>query len=207
MNRQPNKPFVVGLTGGVASGKSAVAQSFQSLGVPVIDTDRLAREVVRPGSEALAELVDAFGEHILTEDGELDRRCMRETVFADEAARRRVETILHPRIANRLEQRLEQVDAPYCVVAIPLLVEAGWTGRVDRILVVDVPESMQVSRVMDRDGIDAQAAQKMLQAQSTREERLEVADDVLDNTGDMEDLDALVGRLHAAYTAIATTVT
>lgn len=203
MDSARTKPLVVGLTGGVASGKSAAAACFEALGVPVIDTDRLAREAVQPGSGTLADIVEAFGEDVLTAAGELDRERMRERVFSDEAARRRLEAILHPCIGELLDAELSEIRAPYCIVAIPLLVEAGWTERVDRVLVVDVPEAVQVERLQARDGMDAGAARRMIRTQADRDDRLRVADDVLDNSGTREELEARVARLHTAFLAAA----
>lgn len=195
--------LVVGLTGGVASGKSAVAARLKALGIPVVDTDQLAREVVEPGAVAIAAIREAFGPGVLDDHGGLNRRSLRERVFEDESARRRLEAILHPRIAERLEARLAAINAPWCVVAIPLLVEADWVNRVDRVLVVDVEPDVQVTRLMARDGMDEAAARRMVDAQATRDDRLQVAHDVIDNSGSLEDLEALVDRLHAALDALA----
>lgn len=203
MTSTTSNPFVVGLTGGVASGKSAAAREFESLGATVIDTDALSREAVMPGSPALAEIRDAFGPDVLAATGELDRDAMRRRVFGADTARRRLEAILHPRIAELLDGRLAALREPWCIVAIPLLVEAGWADRVDRVLVIDVPRETQLTRLAARDGIGEDAAQRMIHAQASREERLAIAHDVVDNTGDLEDLAALVGRLFAAYEALA----
>lgn len=203
MTSTTSKPFVVGLTGGVASGKSVVARAFEDLGVSVLDTDALAREVVTPGSPALKEIVEAFGRGVLDAEGNLDRRAMRRQVFEDESARRRLEAILHPRIAELLQTRLAEIGDPWCIVAIPLLVEAGWTDRVDRVLVVDVPTQTQLARLVARDGIDEAAAQRMIDAQASREDRLALAHDVVDNSGDLEDLAGLVNQLFRSYQALA----
>lgn len=196
------KPFVVGLTGGVASGKSEVARAFQSRGVRVLDTDQLAREVVTPGGRVIREIAEAFGRDVLDDDGGLDRRAMRRRVFEDDTARRRLEAILHPRIAKLLDVRLAEVKDSWCVVAVPLLVEAGWADRVDRILVVDIPPEMQLARLMARDGANEAAARQMMSAQAPREDRLAAAHDVLDNSGDLDDLARLVDRLYLSYEAL-----
>jgi len=189
----------VALTGGIASGKSAVAAAFAARGVPVIDTDALAREVVRPGTPALAAVVAALGGAVLASDGELDRRRVRELVFADPERRRALEAILHPAIRTALEARLATLDAPYAIIAIPLLAETGGRDRFDRVLVVDVPPEVQKSRLMSRDGDSAAQAEAILAAQASRAARLAIADDRLDNSGSLDALDAGVARLHEAY--------
>jgi dephospho-CoA kinase len=206
MTSNSSKPFVVGLTGGVASGKTTAARAFQSREIPLIDTDELSREAVQPGSPTLEEIRQAFGSDVLATRGGLDRQAMRRRVFDDETARRRLEAILHPRIAELLDSRLAAIDAPWCVVAVPLLVEAGWVDRVDRVLVIDVPPEIQLARLAARDGIDEAEAQRMIDAQAARKDRLAVAHDVVDNAGDSENLAALVDRLCRAYDALASTM-
>ena len=198
--------FVVGLTGGIASGKSAVQQRFESFGIHVEDADRAAREAVAPGSEGLAALVAAFGLGILAGDGALDRAAMRRRVFADDAARRTLEAIVHPRVRVALREACLAAPGPYAIAAIPLLAEGG--GRdaypwLDRILVVDVPRETQLARLLQRDGIDRALAERMLEAQVTREQRLAIADDVLVNDGTLQDLDPPVAALHGQYLALA----
>jgi len=199
MSSSAHRPFVVGLTGGAGSGKSVASRTFRSLGVPVIDTDQISREVVEPGQPALREIVAEFGNEILDSRGNLDRRRMRDLVFADRNARRRLEAILHPRIGERMERILASLDSAYAVVAIPLLVEAGWTDRVDRVLVMDTPEDAQIRRLMRRDNVNRDEARRMLAAQAPREERLAVADDVVDNSGTPEALIGQIQRLHRHY--------
>lgn len=194
--------FVVGLTGGVASGKSEVANRFAALGIHVADADVAAREAVAPGSDGLAALVAAFGEEVLGADGSLDRAAMRRRVFADDAARRTLESIVHPRVRVALRESCLEAPGPYAIAAIPLLAEGG--GRMaypwlDRILVVDVPRELQVERLLRRDGIDRALAEQMLAAQASREQRLAIADDVLSNDGPLGALDARVAGLHARY--------
>ncbi len=196
-------PLRIGLTGGIASGKSAVASAFAGLGVPVVDADRLAREVVEPGAPALAAVVREFGAEILGPDGRLDRRRMRALVFADAGRRRRLEAILHPAIRAAMAAAIAALEAPYVVVAIPLLVESGQQSAFDRVLLVDCPPETQLARLIERDRETADGARAILAAQAGRELRLAAADDVLENTGSLADLDAAVRRLHQRYLALA----
>ncbi len=203
-----NQPFVVAVTGGVASGKSTVTAMFEAQGVPVVDADHSARAVVTPGSEGLAAVVDAFGPQFLREDGSLDRGRMRDHVFADLDARRRLEAILHPLIRSHMHaevQRLAAADPPppYLIAAIPLLAEVGAYPWLSRVLVVDAPEQVQIERVMARDGIDADMARAMLDAQIGRDQRLALADDVIVNDSDREALAARVNALHQVYRRIS----
>lgn len=196
--------LVVGLTGGIASGKTAVSDAFARRGVPVIDTDVLARELVAPGQPALAEIAERFGAQCLTPGGELDRRRLRNTIFDDPAARADLEAILHPRIRRAVRERLQELQTPYCIVVVPLLVEnKGVNDLIQRILVVDVPQRIQLERVMARDRIGEQQALAIIQAQASREQRLQAADDVLENTGNRDALDAGVETLHLKYQRIA----
>lgn len=195
--------FTVALTGGIASGKSAVSDRFAALGADVIDADLVSRELVAPGGAALAEIVAAFGEGVLTADGALDRRAMRERVFADDAHRRRLEAILHPRVRDILRERAHARSDGYAMLVIPLLVESGHYGWVDRVLVVDVTRDVQRARLVARDGITPELADAMLDAQASREQRLAIADDVIANDGTIADLDARVLPLHQRYLALA----
>jgi dephospho-CoA kinase len=195
--------LVVALTGGVAAGKSAVTRRFGALGVPVHDADVAAREVIAPGSEGLAEVVSAFGADVLDERGQLDRPSMRRRVFADPAARRRLEAIIHPRVRAWLRERALTDSKPYCLLAIPLLAENIAEYRwVDRVLVVDVPESVQLARLIARDGVDETLARRMIEQQASRADRLALADDVIDNRGDESALDQAVAELHRRYLAL-----
>lgn len=198
---RPN--LVIGLTGGIGTGKSAVANLFAARGVPVIDADVLAREVVMPGEPALDEIVRAFGSAILTASGELDRRRMREQVFSDAHGRERLEAIIHPRVYAEIERRLESVTYPYAIVVVPLLVETGGVERVDRVLVVDAPTQMQIARVSRRDGTTPSAVEKILAAQLDRRARNAAADDIIENDGSQADLERKVDALHAQYLASA----
>ncbi|HAS50521.1 MAG TPA: dephospho-CoA kinase [Gammaproteobacteria bacterium] len=196
--------LTVGLTGGIGSGKTAVSARFASYGVPVIDTDVLARELVEPGQPALAEIVAEFGKDCLDEAGRLNRAVLRERVFIDEAGRQRLEAILHPRIRALAKVRVARLNAPYSLLVIPLLVETGMTDLVDRVLVVDVAEVEQVCRVMARDGMDERQARRILAAQASRSRRLALADDVLENSGDLTELDQRIADLHQYYLRLAT---
>lgn len=189
----------VGLTGGIASGKSTVARLFASLGVPVIDTDDLAREVVAAGSEGLAAVVARFGAGIVAADGSLDRRALRRIVFESESDRRDLEAITHPRIRALLQQRAQAAGGVYQIWVIPLLVEGKGRIRVDRVLLVDCPEALQIERVMQRDGSSREQAEAILAVQASRAARLSAADDVIVNDGDPARLEARVAELHQTY--------
>lgn len=198
--------YIIGVTGGVASGKSTVTRSFESLGIVVADADLAAREAVAVGSEGLAEVVRAFGTGMLAADGSLDRAAMRTRVFADAAARAMLEAIIHPRVRTRLHAVCETAGGPYAIAAIPLLAEGG--GRVaypwlDRILVIDVPLEVQRERLMRRDGVDATLAAAMIGAQATRAQRLAIADDVIVNDGALEELAPHVAALDRRYRMLA----
>ncbi len=198
--------YTVALTGGIASGKSEVERRFRALGVHVADADVAAREVVAPGTPGLAEVVQAFGPGALGLDGTMDRAAMRRRVFADEAARRRLEAIIHPRVRAALRAACEAAPGPYAIAAIPLFAEAGaeaYAPWVDRVLVVDVPVEVQLERLLRRDGIDEALAWRMIRAQATRAERLAVADDVIVNDGPLDALDANVQALHGRYLSLA----
>ncbi len=196
--------LVIGLTGGIGSGKTAVSHRFARCGVPVIDTDLIARELVEPGQPALADIVAAFGPNCLDSDGRLHRAHLREWVFTDPVGRRRLEAILHPRIRAMARERIAALTAiPYCLVVIPLLAETGMTDLVDRVLVVDAPEAEQVRRVMARDRIDITQARAILAAQTQRDVRLALADDILENDGDLAELDRRIAALHRHYSTLA----
>lgn len=201
--------YVIGLTGGVASGKSAVEACFRALGVAVADADAAARDALAAGSEGLAEVVSAFGPAVLGPDGLLDRAAMRKRVFANPEARQRLEAIVHPRVRAALAEACRAAPGIYAVASIPLLAEGGgraaypWLARV---LVVDVPVPVQMTRLLRRDGIDEALAQAMIDAQATRQQRLAIADDVLVNDGPLDALDAQVAALDRLYRTLAAPV-
>jgi dephospho-CoA kinase len=197
--------FTVGLTGGIGSGKSTVADLFAVLGVPVVDTDVIARQLTAPGGEALDDIRAAFGASLIQPDGGLDRAAMGRLVFGDIGARSRLEAILHPRIREAVRRALAALEAPYALVVIPLLVETGaYRDLLDRVLVVDCPEALQIERVMARSGLAREDVEAILAAQATRAQRLAEADDVIDNTRSLDALRAAVATLHARYLALAT---
>ncbi len=195
----------IGLTGGIASGKTTVSDHFSRLGVPVVDTDLISRELVQPGQPALGQIADRLGEEFILPDGHLDRPALRRHVFSRPEARRILEDILHPAIRRETERRLKEITGtPYAMVVIPLLVEKRLQDMVDRILVVDIPEELQIRRLCQRDGISSTEAERILQAQANRQQRLKAADDIIDNTGDPASLPARVHTLHDYYLSLAT---
>jgi dephospho-CoA kinase len=196
--------FVVGLTGGIGSGKSAVGRLFEERGIAVIDTDAIAHQLTTPGGAAMPAIRAIFGDAVATADGALDRAAMRAIVFADPPARKRLEGILHPMIREESERRLAGADSPYAILMVPLLVESGsYRERVDRIAVVDCDVETQIARVMQRNGLARAEVERILAAQATREQRLEAADDVIDNDRSLADLEPQIERLHASYLALA----
>jgi len=198
--------FVIGLTGGIAAGKSEVSRRFEALGITVADADLAARAMVAPGSEGLARIAAHFGNEILLADGQLDRAALRARIFDSAQERQALEAITHPAIRQLLRQTCEQADGPYAIAAIPLLTEAGGRQQypwLDRILVVDVPVAVQHARLMQRDGIDSALADRMIAAQASREARLALADDVVVNDGHPDHLQAHVERLDRAYRDLA----
>jgi dephospho-CoA kinase len=196
-------PLRIGLTGGIASGKSTVEQRFIELGVPVINADDCARAMVERGRPGLAAVVARFGAGILTPEGDLDRRALRSLIFGDPARRRELEAILHPLIRDDMNRRSAEATGPYVILSIPLLVESNARGRWDRILVVDADESLQLARLMSRDAVSEVEARATLAAQASRAERLAAADDVLENFGTVADLRQSVDRLHRHYLELA----
>jgi len=196
----------IGLTGGIASGKSAVADLFAEYGACVIDTDLIAREVVEPGERGLQDIVNHFGEGVLLPDGHLDRKKLRTQIFSSLENKAALEAILHPLIRARSLDRAEKAssaECPYVVLVVPLLVETDFSDLVDRVAVVDTEPGLQLQRLMQRDAMDAPDARKIISQQADRTERLNAADDVIDNNGSLEDLRDAVGALHAQYLQMA----
>jgi dephospho-CoA kinase len=197
------RPYVVALTGGIASGKSTVSGLFRELGVPVVDADEIARELVEPGQPLLSSIVGALGQELLDAYGRLKRRKLREMIFSSPQVRAELEAITHPRILEEAERQVFEVTAPYCILVIPLLAEIGGRETVDRVLVVDAETETRVQRVMDRDEMSREEVNAALAAQASQEARLAIADDVLDNSGDLASLPERVAALHRQYLELA----
>jgi dephospho-CoA kinase len=197
-------PFVVGMTGGIGSGKTTAAEAFARLGADLIDTDEIAHSLTAPGEPVLAQIARQFGPEMLTATGSLDRTKLREAVFAEPAQRERLEALLHPLIRSEVDRRLLQSRSPYVVLVVPLLIETGgYAMLVDRILVIDSPEHLQIERVMRRNRLRPEAIEAILRAQASRSERLARADDVLINDGTVAALKTGVEKLHRKYLALA----
>ena len=201
-HKKNHTPLRIGLTGGIASGKSTVAELFSGLGVPVIDTDIIAREVVLPGQPALAEIRDAFGDAVF-EDGVLNRAAMRQQIFADNDARRRLEAILHPRIQQETINQANASGGDYQLIVVPLLIESPLRDYVDRILVVDCDEDTQIERLLARDAETEDQARRILATQASRDQRLAIADDVIHNDTSIEATSSQVSALHDTYLRLA----
>ena len=197
------RAYRVGLTGGIASGKSTAAKFFGALGVPILDSDQMARDVVEPGQPPLERLVERFGPKILTADGHLDRPALRDIVFSDPMARADLEGLTHPAIGAAMEARSAAAGGPYQILVIPLLVEKNLAAHVDRVLVVDCGEELQMRRLRDRDGSTPEQVQAVLKAQAPRAARLKAADDVIHNDTDMSAVRDQVAALHARYLELA----
>ena len=195
----------IGLTGGIGSGKSTVCRLFAELGVPVIDTDAIAHQLVAAGQPALKQVESVFGSDILDQEGHLDRGLLRERVFRDENMRKQLEAILHPLIRSRMQEQLEAINAAYVIIAIPLLFEKGWQTEVDRILVVDADEALQLERTVRRDQVPAEIVRQIMQAQVSRKYRLEAANDIIHNDGELTALRKQVEQLHKRYLQLADT--
>ncbi|AJO80703.1 MULTISPECIES: dephospho-CoA kinase [Pseudomonas] len=199
MTKPVLKPWILGLTGGIGSGKSAAAQHFIDLGIHVVDADHAARWVVEPGRPALARIAEHFGDSVLLADGQLDRAALRQLIFEVPQQRLWLEALLHPLIAEEIVAHLARAESPYAILVSPLLIESGQSTMTERILVIDVPQSVQIERTLRRDGISEQQLQAILKAQASREERLRHADDVLVNDRDLAWLHSEVERLHHFY--------
>lgn len=195
-------PWILGLTGGIGSGKTAAARCFSELGVHVVDADQAARWVVEPGQPALEEIVQRFGVEILQPDGTLNRAALRQRIFQEAEQRRWLESVLHPRIQIAIDEHLAQAQSPYAILVSPLLIESGQSQQTQRVLVVDVPESVQIARTMARDQVEEAQVQAIINAQMSRPERLRQAHDVLVNQHSPEHLAQEVKRLHEFYLSL-----
>lgn len=195
--------LIIGLTGGIAAGKTTIAEAFARRGAAWVDVDHLAREVVMPGEPALADIRERFGESVLTEQGELNRAALREIIFDDAQARHDLEAMTHPRIRERLVARLETLTGPYALLVSPLLLETDQHQLVNRILVIDVPPEEQIRRTCERDGVPEAQARAIVDAQMSRNRRLASADDVIDNVGSFHAVDACIDRLDLFYRQLA----
>ena len=193
----------IGLTGGIASGKTMVADFFSDLGVPVVDTDIIARKVVEPGTAALGEIRATFGDEVIHEDESLDRKAMRKIVFADTNRREQLEAIVHPRIREETLRQMDAVHETYMIIVVPLLVKSPLSKLMDRVLVVDCSEDTQLERLLLRDDENEVTARRIISAQASREERLAIADDVIDNNGDPGKAHEQARKLHESYLALA----
>ena len=196
--------FLIGLTGGIGSGKSAAADRLAELGATIVDSDVVAHQVTAPAGAAIAGIREAFGDDVITADGALDRKAMRDLAFSDPQARRRLEAVVHPTIRAECDRLVRAASGPYAVLVVPLLIESkAYRERCDRICVVDCPVEIQIARVMTRSHLPEDQVRAIIAVQASREERLAAADDVIDNSGDRSALVAQVDRLHAQYLAAA----
>lgn len=192
--------FAVGLTGGIGCGKTTISDMFAAKGVAIVDTDRIAHQLTTPGGVAIPAILAAFGKDFITADGAMDRTRMRELVFTDPHEKKRLEAILHPLIQNETQRAAELACGPYLIFVVPLLVESGkWRTRVARILVIDCPESLQIARVMNRNGLNESQVRAIMATQVSRKERIAAADDIIVNDSDVAALIPQVDRLHALY--------
>lgn len=203
MSETIQQPLRIGMTGGIGSGKSTAAALFESLGVPVLDADHLTRELTGPGQPALEAIRQAFGAVVIDADGHLSRRALRERVFNDDSERRRLEAILHPLIYAELDQRTATLKSAYTIWVVPLLLETGASDKVDRVLVIDCPEDLQLQRASQRDGQDRDAIRRIMAQQASRQQRLEQADDILVNDADSASLEQQIRHLHQRYLTLA----
>lgn len=198
-----NAPLCVGFTGGIGSGKTVVSTMFEELGVPVIDADVISRNVTRKNGLAFGPIIELFGLDLVSESGELQRDRLRELIFEDDSRRKQLESIIHPLVREEINRRINEVSYPYCIVSIPLLLETGRPEDFDRILIVDVPRELQISRVCERDQVKPEDVEKIIASQADRQARLEVADDVILNDGDLESAKEKVCSLHKKYLRLA----
>jgi len=195
--------MVIGLTGGIGSGKSAAAKFFEEMGICVVDTDKIAREIVAPGQPALKEIEKVFGKEILNPDRSLNRSRLKQIIFGDSESRIKLESILHPPIKEKMLQLVTQCQTPYCVVIIPLLVEQNWQNMVDRVLMIDTPQSLQLKRVRERDKLDDKMILSIIGSQASRSAKIAASDDVVMNDQDLDNLKRQLSDLHQRYLLLA----
>jgi dephospho-CoA kinase len=198
-----SKPLVIGITGGIGSGKSTVAKLFAVFGVPILEADQLTRDLVKPGEPALVDIIELFGRDCLQPDGTLDRAWVRRKIFSDIASKQQLEAILHPAVRERMQTWIRTVQAPYCMLVIPLLLETGQIDLVDRVVVVDIPEKEQLKRVAARDALSHNAIHGVMASQADRNTRLAAADDIIDNDTDPDTLKRRVAELHRKFMDIS----
>ena len=197
-------PLIIGLTGGIGSGKTSVSKRFSELGVCVIDTDQISHRLTQRGGAAISEIRRDFGESFITEDGSLDRERMRTLVFNDEPSRRRLESILHPLIQTEAFRIAASAPPPYLIMVVPLLLEIpGYRDRIDRILTIDCEERNQIERTMKRNGLSEHEVRSIMSAQTTRQDRIQQSDDIITNDGDLAHLEDRVGSLHLKYLSLS----
>lgn len=196
--------LTIGLTGGIGCGKSTVTNLFQAIRVPVIDADEISHEIVQPGQPALKEITKLFGHHLLNDDGSLDRSLMREIIFKQPDAKEALERLLHPIVFKTMHEHLSKLNSPYAILSIPLLLETQYQSEVDRVLVIDCPEATQITRVAQRDQLDKETIRAIMQTQCSRDTRLELADEILENNGSLESLNLDIQKLHAFYLEMST---
>ncbi|CAM4468228.1 MAG: Dephospho-CoA kinase [Legionellaceae bacterium] len=194
----------IGLTGGIACGKTTVSHFFKQLGIPIIDTDIIAHELTAMNTSCYHKIINHFGEKMVNPDNSLNRRLLRQIIFSNKAEKEWLESFLHPLIYKEIQERVSLLDTPYCLLVIPLLLEKQWTNSVDRILVIDIPEDIQIQRIQARDKVSAMDAQLILQNQLSRKKRLEAANDIISNNNDMIALEKKVKKLHQFYLKLAT---
>lgn len=192
----------IGLTGGIGSGKSTVCKIFSEFGVPVIDADIIAHSLVRPGMPALEEIAKTFGKELISNDGTLDRKKIRDQIFANDTERKKLENILHPAVYKEISVQVENINSKYCIISIPLLIETDASDTVDRILVIDVPRELQLQRASNRDKTNKSDIKSIIDSQISREDRLAAADDIVNNDGNIENLHRQISGLHEYYSDI-----
>jgi len=197
--------LVIGLTGGIGSGKSTVAKLFVQKGIDLIDADQIARDVVKPNMPATLAIAEHFGNAVLLEDGNLDRNALRQQVFSDKQAKTWLDNLLHPLIRETMQNAINVSTSPYCIVDVPLLTENKMQGMFDRVLVVDCSEQNQLERAMARDGSSEETIRNIIHMQASREQRLHIADDVIENNGTVLDLSEAVDELHKTYLSLLAT--